>query len=162
MRLYNYLTEETQKELVIAIGLPASGKSTYIKKNYPKHLIISNDLTVEKLAKSSNTDYNTAFNQLGLQKIIKQGFIDFRKALKTKRSIVLDNTNLTKEIRKNYIDLAKDYLKIALVFNISEKEQYNRLAKRKGKNIPKETLDKMRQDMEQPNKSEGFTEIIKK
>jgi predicted kinase len=162
VRLQNYLNEETQKELVLAIGLPATGKSTYIKRNYPKHIILSNDFIIEKEAKKSDTDYNKAFDNLGLPKIIAAGKADFQKALKTNKSIVLDNTNLTKNIRKYYLDLAKGYKKIALVFTISMKEQKKRLAQRKGKIIPTEVLLKMKQQLELPSKSEGFVEIIKK
>ena len=162
MRLYNYLTEQTnKKELVILIGLPASGKSTYIKKNYPKHIIVSNDHFVEKQAKKDDTDYTTAYNKIGRSKLIELGKKDFQKALKTNRSIVLDNTNLTKEIRKQYLDLANNYKKIAIVFKISGKEQEKRLTQRKGKDIPTDVLNKMKQDYQAPSKSEGFEEIIK-
>ena len=161
-RIVERLNEQTQKELIIAIGLPASGKSTYIKHQYKKHLIISNDFTVEKLAKQSDTDYNAAFEKLGLAKIIEAGKRDFKKALKTNKSIVLDNTNLTKAIRKYYLDLAPNYHKIAIVFNITKKEQTKRLSQREGKIIPQAVLDKMRNEYEAPTAAEGFHEIIKK
>ena len=158
-RLYNYLTEQTQKELVLAIGLPASGKSTYIEKNYPKHIIVSDDKFVEKLAAKNQTDYNQAYIELG-SKRIQLGKKAFQKALKSNKSIVIDNTNLTKTIRKQYLNLAPNYKKVAIVFKVSDKELQRRLKQRKGKVIPTDVLNKMKSEYEAPTKAEGFEEII--
>ena len=157
MRLKQYL----QKELVVLIGLPGSGKSTYIKKHYKNHIVVSNDIIVDKYAEQHDIDYNAAFKTLGLSKIIQSGKQDFTKAIKSNKSIVLDNTNLTKKIRKEYLDQAKGYRKIAVIFKVSDKTLQKRLKQRKGKTIPDDVLKKMQAEYEPPTKSEGYDEIIK-
>lgn len=159
MRLRQYITE--QKEVIIAIGLPASGKSTYIKRNYKNHIIVSNDIIVDKYAVQNKIDYNEAFERIGKSKIIQLGMNDFKKALKTGKSIVLDNTNLTKSIRKQYLDLSEGYKKIALIFKIGKKEMQKRLKGREGKTIPNEVIEKMEKSYEEPTKLEGFDKMIK-
>jgi len=52
MRFFDYITEDKQKEIILLVGLPSSGKSTYISKLKGKYSIVSNDLYVEKIAKN--------------------------------------------------------------------------------------------------------------
>lgn len=162
MKFRDYILEQKEKELVIAIGLPGTGKSTYIKRKFAKHVIVSNDKVVDKFAKKQDVDYNKAFDTIGRDKIIQLGKRDFMKALKTGKNIVLDNTNLTKKIRKEYLDKAQDYKKIAVVFKLSDKELEKRLKSREketGKSIPDDVMTKMRKEYEAPSKAEGFDEI---
>lgn len=163
MRFTDFLTEQAKKkELVIAVGFPGTGKSTYINRVYKKHVIVSNDIVVEKHAKKNNMTYNEAFDDIGRGKIIALGKRDFQKALKTGKNIVLDNTNLTKSIRKEYLKMAPDYRKVAVIFKLDEKELTKRLKgreKESGKTIPKDVMAKMKKDYEEPSKAEGFDEI---
>jgi predicted kinase len=164
MKLKRYMREAKEKELVIAIGLPGTGKSTYIKRKYNNYIIVSNDSVVERLASKLGATYNQMFDALGRDNIIEMGKKEFMAALKRDKSIVLDNTNLTKAIRKQYLKLAPDYRKVALVFNISKGELAKRLKSREqktGKSIPPDVMKKMEKDYEEPNKTEGFDEIIK-
>jgi predicted kinase len=161
MRFSRYITEQKEKEIVIAVGLPASGKSTYIKRNYKNHIVVSNDIIVDKYAVQNKIDYNEAFERIGKSKIIQLGMKDFKKALKTGKNIILDNTNLTKSIRKQYLDLSEGYKKIALIFKIGKKEMQKRLKGREGKTIPDEVIEKMERSYEEPTKLEGFDEMIK-
>jgi len=165
MKLKRYIGEEkVKKELVVAVGLPGTGKSTYIKRKYNDYLIVSNDSIVDRLAKKLGASYNQMFDALGRDNIIEMGKQDFTRALKTGRNIVLDNTNLTKAIRKQYIKLAPDYKKTALVFQLSKSELNKRLKlreKKTGKHIPPDVMEKMMKDYEEPSKAEGFDEIIK-
>lgn len=166
MKLRDYLLlEEKDKELVLTVGLPGTGKSTYINQKYKKHLIVSNDKLVEAYGKKNNMTYNEAFDAIGRDKIIAMGKRNFQKALKTGRDIVLDNTNLTKKIRKQYLDMAPpNYKLVAVVFKLKSKELNKRLKGREketGKHIPPDVMKKMKGDYEEPSKAEGFDEIIR-
>jgi predicted kinase len=70
-------------EVIIFIGIQASGKSTFCKNNYfNTHLRISNDLL-----KTKNRE---------------KKLIEF--SIETQMNVVIDNTNATKEKRKFFID----------------------------------------------------------
>ena len=93
-------------------------------------------------------------------KSIKQ----FNKAVKDGKNIVIDNTNVTKKSRQYYLDnVTKNYKKIALIFEIPEKELLKRLRKRgkeTGKVIPLKVIENMKKKYEPPTKGE-FDEIKK-
>ena len=164
MKLERYMKEAKNRELVVAVGLPGTGKSTYIKRKYNDYIIVSNDGIVNRLASKLGATYNQMFDALGRDNIIQMGKKEFVRALKSGKSIVLDNTNLTKAIRKQYLKLAPDYKKTALVFKLSQGELNKRLKEREkktGKHIPADVMKKMKKDYEEPTKAEGFDEIIK-
>jgi bifunctional polynucleotide phosphatase/kinase len=74
-------------EMVILIGPPASGKSTFSELHYPTYVRINRD--IEK------TD----------AKCLKKT----EDALKKNKSVIIDNTNPSAKARQNYIELANKY-----------------------------------------------------
>ena len=163
MRLSNYINEDKQKELILLIGLPASGKSTYISKLKGKFIIISNDLYVEKIAKKMKLTYTEAFNKIGRDDTLNNTRKEFDKAIKKNINIVIDNTNMNKKERSYFVNnVPKDYKKIAIIFKISDSELKKRLDKRgkeTGKTIPDEVIKNMKTKYEPPSRKEGFDEI---
>jgi bifunctional polynucleotide phosphatase/kinase len=80
-------TFNDKKEMIILVGKPTSGKSTFCIKYYPSYTIINmNTLkTKSKCIKTTN------------------------EAIKNKHNVIIDYTNLNKKIRKIFIDIAKKY-----------------------------------------------------
>lgn len=149
------------KEIIYLIGLPASGKSFFLKKNYPHHVVISNDLIVEKYAKKWKTDYNKAWQRLDFKVVNKECRQAFEKAVHQGKNIVIDNTNMTVKSRRKYI--ADGYDRVAVVFNISDAELAKRTEKRKnetGKLVPPEAIENMKRIYQPPTEKENFREII--
>lgn len=70
-------------ELILMVGLPASGKSTFAKRAFPNHILISQDIE-----KTKAKCHKKVITHLG------------------KSPIVVDNTNLILQLRKEYIDMA--------------------------------------------------------
>ncbi|MDR0785565.1 MAG: AAA family ATPase [Treponema sp.] len=129
-------------EAVILIGIQASGKSTFYKeKFFNTHLRISNDLLKTKNREELLLEY----------------------CKKTKMSFVIDNTNVTKEIRKKYINILND-IKIPIIgyyfrTNLEQSLQWNN--KRIGKeNIPSVGILGTYNQLEIPSIDEGFTELF--
>ena len=85
---YNFIKSADQ-EVIINVGLPASGKSHFTKNCIvPLNYIQINQDILKTKAKCLKL---------------------FEASLSSGKSVVVDNTNLTKENRKEYLDIAKKY-----------------------------------------------------
>ena len=163
MRLTQYIKEEKQKEIILLVGLPASGKSTYISKMNGKFAIVSNDLYVEKIAKKLNLIYTEAFDKINRDDVLSNTRKEFDKAIGKNKSVIVDNTNMNTKERSYFMkSTAEEYKRIAIIFKISDAELRKRLNKRgekTGKVIPYEVIEKMKARYEPPTTKEGFDEI---
>lgn len=163
MRLVQYINEQEQKEILLLIGLPGSGKSTYISKLKKKHIVVSNDAYVEKKAKQWKVNYKEAFDRSDRDETVSSTFRAFDKAIKKGSNVIVDNTNMNKKERSYFLENAPpDYKKVAIIFDVSPKELEKRLKSREkevGKQIPLEVLERMRKKYEKPTEREGFDEI---
>jgi len=153
-------------DIILIIGSPASGKSTYAKKYIAKGYFYLN----RDLENTSMTD------------ILKLA----EKAILENKKIVLDNTFPTIESRKPFIELAKKYkktIKCDWVATSTEDAQINALnrmydryseifldpkaiqnhsqAKKDPNIFPSAALFKYRKEFEKPNIKEGFNDLQK-
>lgn len=133
--------QEKEKEMILLVGSPASGKSYFSEKiNYVR---INRD-TLKTKAKCLKT--------------AKLKMID-------NKSIIIDNTNPDKKTRKEYIDLAKKYNYVIKCyffdypFELSRHLNFVRIYQT-GKSVPEIALRIYYKKLEKPELSEGFTEII--
>ncbi len=150
-----------RKEIVYLVGLPCSGKSTYIRGHYPDYAVISNDALVEEYASAHGVDYGTAWNTLDYKNVAAECRRRFDKAVREGRSVVIDNTNMTVPSRRLYE--AADYSKKAVIFEIDEAERLRRTEKRAaetGKRVPEDAVQKMKDLYVLPSASEGFVSIV--
>lgn len=149
-----------KKEIVYLVGLPCSGKSTYIKENYKDYAIISNDAIIEEYAKNNGIKYNEAWKSVKNDYVLTECQKRFQAAVKMGRPILIDNTNMTVKSRSKYE--AKGYQKNAIVFLIDDAERQRRAQKRAnetGKLVPESAIDKMKSIFKMPTFSEGFSNI---
>lgn len=150
------------KKIIYLIGLPASGKSTWIKENYPNSVVISNDIIVEEYAEKNNIGYNDAWKELDFSFVTSECFNRFNTAVSNKEDIIIiDNTNMTIKSRRKYID--NSYDREAVVFQIDEIEHNKRIEKRKnesGKYVPDDVIKNMKNCFIYPTKEENFKNII--
>jgi predicted kinase len=150
----------------ILIGLPASGKSTWLDENINRdpfnHWTISTDDIVMDVATLLDMSYDDVFSSVvGLAE--KVMWREVQEATDGKGTIFVDRTNLTARSRKKFIDFLKPhgYTFKAIVFPAPDEiEWQRRLDSRKGKTIPGHVLKSMQQSYEMPLMSEGFDEII--
>ena len=134
-------------ELLILIGLPASGKSTYAKNALPGHVVVSKD-ALRKSKKSTKQE-----------KQMKR----IAEALFAGRNVVVDNCNLTAEVRAPLIEMGKARRAkvIAMCFEPDLALSIERNAKRAGKEfVPEWIVRKMFREIERPTLGEGFDEIL--
>lgn len=149
----------------ILVGLPGSGKSTWIRNHKTKDdfVVISSDDEIEKYAKSQSKTYSEVFDEY-IKTATKNMNQTFQNAVQNNSNIIWDQTNLSKNKRKGIIQkLPKHYKKIAVVFEVDAEELNSRLynrAKTEGKHIPAFVIDNMKKSYEKPTKDEGFDEIL--
>lgn len=144
------------------IGVPASGKSTWIKnqkwaEGWP---VISTDQFVENHAQLQGKTYNEVFKEympIAVRLMANQALI----AQANNKDVIWDQTSTTVVSRRKKFNTLPKYQHIAVVFPIPEPEELaRRLASRPGKNIPDHVMRSMIDGFEMPTLEEGFVEII--
>lgn len=148
----------------ILVGVPGSGKSTWIAKqpfDWNNTVVASTDLYVERVAKKEGKPYSEVFKDVMPDAVrhMTQIVID---AVKNNNDIVWDQTSTTTHTRmKKLRMLPNNYRKIAVVFPTPNAEELKRrLASRPGKEIPDEVMQQMIGRWEEPSEKEGFDKIV--
>jgi len=132
------------KELIIFVGFPGCGKSTFYKNNFNNYVHINQDELKTK-AKCLKLCLNS---------------------MKNNKNIVIDNTNPSKEIRKNYIDIAKEYnykcrcIYFNIDFLLAKHMNYYRAFTENKILIPDIAYNLYKSKFEMPELNEGFEDII--
>ena len=150
-------------KLYVLVGVPASGKSTWVKNQvWAKDCAyICTDVHVENYAQTVGKTYSEVFKDY-MPTAIELMMNDVRAARQSGKDIIWDQTSTTLASRKRKFVSLPDYDAIAVVFKTpSEEELARRLASRPGKVIPQEVVEQMVFDLEiePPTVEEGFKEV---
>jgi len=143
------------------IGVPASGKSTWIKnQDWALGLtVVSTDMWVEIYAKEQGKTYSEVFTEYmptAVDLMAKQVVF----AREHGHTIIWDQTSTTVKSRERKFRMLPDYEHIAVVFRTPDRVELDvRLSGRPGKHIPKNVIDSMIAGWEEPTLEEGFKEI---
>ena len=144
------------------IGIPGSGKSTWIK-NQPwakDWVIVSTDEHVEHQARSVGKTYNEVFAEF-MPFAVKLMAHQVVEARGQGQNIIWDQTSTTKLSRRRKFVMFPDYEHVAVVLKTPEMEELQRrLDSRPGKTIPPGVISSMIRGFEMPTLEEGFKEII--
>jgi len=153
----------------ILVGMPASGKSTWIRDNSSigdlpgnePYYMASTDDTIETVSRLYDMTYDQGFkNLIAFAESVMWN--DLRQAAEEGIKIYIDRTNLTVRSRKKFIDFLRQYGYTfeAIVFPTPDETEWRRrLDSRRGKTIPENVLKGMRDGYEVPTLSEGFDKI---
>ncbi len=150
--------------VIILIGPPLSGKTTWIRNNFPTTEVISRDEIVMEV--HGSRDYDAAFssvNQKEVDRVLTRRLVD---ASKNNINVIIDMTHMTSKRRKQNLDYFGDeYYKLGVIFPILDEIEYvrrnDKRIKEENKNLPMHIVKRMissyqpvRQDVE------GFNKII--
>jgi predicted kinase len=150
-------------KLYVLVGVPASGKSTWVKNQvWAKDIpVVSTDKFVEEYAAKQGKSYSEVFQEympIAVKLMANQVLI----CQSNKTDIIWDQTSTTVVTRAKKIRMLPEYYKIAVVFKTPEPEELDRrLKSRAGKNIPDDVMEMMIKQLaeEPPTEEEGFDEI---
>lgn len=148
---------------MMLIGPTLSGKSTYIRNNYPKTEVISRDEIVMEVFGSR--DYNLAFKEVDQKEVDRVLATRLKEANDLKTSVIIDMTNMTVKRRMATLrNFDKDFSRVAVVFPILSEEEYtkrniDRNAK-ENKWIPPFVIKSMIDSYQEPTLDEGYDRII--
>jgi predicted kinase len=146
----------------ILVGVPGSGKSTWLFKNMSiEKRLVSTDNIIESLA----TGYGFTYNDIFKETIRFADMVMIKwmiEAAEAGYDLYVDRTNMSIKARKQFIDKLKPYGYEfeCIVFPTPEPEEWKRrLDSRPGKTIPQDAIDRMVASYEEPTSSEGFSKI---
>jgi len=148
-------------KLYVLVGLPASGKSTWLKnQSWALGLtVVSTDVFVEDYARKVGKTYSEVFDEY-MPTAIRLMVEVVEHARENNHDIIWDQTSTTVASRTRKFRMLPNYYKIAVVFATPDKDEHERrLASRPGKIIPAEVLQDMQEKFELPTQEEGFDEI---
>lgn len=148
----------------ILVGIPGSGKSTWIKNqnfDWSNTVVASTDDYVDRAAALVGMTYSEVFKEV-MPDAVKYMALVVEDAVKKGHDIVWDQTSTTVPSRaKKFRMLPPNYSVIAVVFKTPDKtELTRRLASRPGKEIPDHVIRTMQAGWQEPTKVEGFDSII--
>lgn len=158
---------KTGPELIVLIGLPGSGKSTWrdnmVANSPDSYVVISSDDELERMADHEGISYSEAWKKyIGKSTAISKQ--KFREAVNKGENIIWDQTNLSPKKRRGILNqVPKAYKKTAISFEVTSEELNQRLAKREqetGKYISPKVIKDMARSYQPPTKEEGFDNVM--
>lgn len=153
----------TDKNLILMVGVPLSGKSTLIKRisEYVDTIISRDEIVLEKGNGLSYSDSFHKVNQKDVSTALKYRIMD---AAKSGGNVVIDMMNHRSKSRRSHLSQFNGYTKIALVTNcpsmevlLERNENRNR---EENKFIPVKVIEDTLSSYSSPTKEEGFDFIV--
>lgn len=140
------------KVLIMTVGLPASGKSTWCK-GFKNSFVISYDGIRKQLYGDESVQGNFAEIEKEFDKQVKM-------AVRSYEYIVLDATNIYQNRRKEFIKKWKKYFDefwaVQFPLTVDECKERN---KQRERQVPESVIDRMDKNMQWVERGEGFHAI---
>ena len=149
--------------VIILIGPPLSGKTTWVKQNFPGVDVISRDEILMEVYGSDN--YDEAFknvNQKRVDKVLHERLVSANDEMK---NVIIDMTHMTSKRRKHNLDyFDDDYFKLGVIFPILSNDEYEsrnqKRSKEENKFIPIGVIKRMISSYQSIRSDEGFDKVI--
>ena len=157
-RVAAFLESLDTNYVVLLIGVPGSGKSTFrerLRKTMgPKApVIVSSDDFVSAYAETNRMNYDQAFKEYG-ERAVKIAKELSRTAAEERFSVVIDQTNPTRKSRSGKLAAFRDFTTIGIYFPIDMKVARERITLRGPKGASVKALDNIGKMFEAPTAGE--------
>lgn len=154
----------TSPYILMLVGPPLVGKSSFIKKYCSDIDVISRDEILMEVSESRN--YSEAWKKVDQKKVDRLLIQRLNESNKEKRNVIIDMTNLTVKSRVSKLNLfSKDYFKVAFIFPVLSNEEFERRNEERkineNKFIPIFVIKNMINSYEVPTSKEGFDKIVR-
>jgi len=150
-------------ELYIVTGLPGSGKSTWCRENAVKlNAVIINKDALRTMIRGEYF-FDPKWEPLIHKFSVKMTTVSLLRGL----NVIIDETNVTAERRRQWVSLAKSVISEVRVICVWCTENVNNLKNRenglRGISLEKwaEVIEGMKVKFQEPSLSEGFNEIMR-
>lgn len=146
--------------IVITVGAPGSGKSTWVEKyktTHPYMTFLSSDALRAVFGKNENDQSVSA-------QVFRHMENEADRLLSEGKDVCIDATNMHRKARKPWVDFAKKHgaMLTAYVFIVDRETLIDRNQKRGaagGRNVPVDVIDRMLSNYVTPSKEEGIFQI---
>jgi len=150
--------------VMILIGPPLSGKSTFIRntKWSENTVVISRDTLLLEVA--GTDDYDVAWNtadQTEVDRILKEKMMSEGNGT---NNVIIDMTNISSKRRKYTLSFFPDHKRIAVVFPVLSDTEYNKRNEKRlneeKKHIPYHVIKNMIENMKDISPDEKYSKVF--
>jgi predicted kinase len=141
--------------LILMIGLPGSGKSTWTRRNASGAIVVSQDDLIDAIT-PLGFEYSARPIYAAAEEVIA------RAALEAGRTVIVDRTNRTPALRARWVAIGQEAQckAVAMVMSIDVETCRTRNRARTGqRRVSEERMDRMIAVFERPTLDEGFYAI---
>lgn len=153
--------------ILVLIGPPLVGKSTWIRENFISKGIDVNVISRDQLVMDlyGSDDYNKAFKEVNQKEVNAMLERSFVEASQNGDNVIVDMTNLTSKRRKSTLNYFGDeYQKVAVIFPPVDWEEIKRRNEKREreeqKTIPEHVIKNMLSSYQPVKDEEGFDKIV--
>lgn len=114
--------KQVLSDFKMLIGIPGSGKSTWLKNNSNDSIIVCPDQIRKELTKNiSDQSKNNEVWKIAKERIIEE--------IKDSQNVILDATNVNTQLRRKFMEDITDCNKIAVLFRVTPEVAAERIQK---------------------------------